>query len=150
LPNSSGDDVGVVRAPRLDTVKMQIGRTAPDPCSFFEHFCNKQFSREHTSLCPEYGMVKSYNKYELSESFGLVTSGIANVIAVSDQARSAGPGIAIVGANEAVLSWDLKKGELVGIWKDRDCTAKTTSLARSVTDPDIFAAGYVRDKHHLC
>jgi U3 small nucleolar RNA-associated protein 12 len=86
-------------------------------------------------------MVKSYNKYELSETFGLVTSGVSNIISVSDSSKSAGPGVAIVGANEAVLSWDVKKSELLGIWKDSSCNSQVTALSRSETDPDIFAVG---------
>jgi U3 small nucleolar RNA-associated protein 12 len=86
-------------------------------------------------------MVKSYNKYELSETFGLVTSGISNVISVSASPSSAGPGVAIAGANEAVLSWDVKKGELLGVWKDNSCNSQVTALSRSETDPDIFAVG---------
>jgi U3 small nucleolar RNA-associated protein 12 len=86
-------------------------------------------------------MVKSYNKYELSETFGLITSGISNVISVADPNKAVGPGIAVVGANEAVLSWDVKKSELLALWKDGDCNSQVSAIARSSTDPDIFASG---------
>jgi U3 small nucleolar RNA-associated protein 12 len=86
-------------------------------------------------------MVKSYNKYELSETFGLVASGVSNVISVSEATKAAGPGLAVVGANESVLTWDVKKGELIGRWNDKNCNSQTTAIARSVSDSDIFAVG---------
>ncbi len=55
--------------------------------------------------------------------------------------RSAGAGRAVVGANEEVLSWDIKKGELFGRWKDSDCVAEVTTIAQSTADPDIHAVG---------
>ena len=42
-----------------------------------------------------------------------------------------------MGADEEVLCWDLKKGELLGRWKDRSCSAEVTVIARSRADPDI-------------
>lgn len=47
-----------------------------------------------------------------------------------------------MGADEEVLCWDLKKGELLGRWKDSDCSAEVTVIARSRADPDIYAVGY--------
>jgi U3 small nucleolar RNA-associated protein 12 len=41
-----------------------------------------------------------------------------------------------------VLVWDIKKGELLGRWKDENCRAKVTAIAQSRTDPDVFAVGY--------
>lgn len=91
-------------------------------------------------------MVKSYSKYELSQTFGLVASSLSNVVSISatTTTKSAGPGQAVVGANEEVLVWDIKKGELVSRWKDSSCTSQVTVIARSQVDPDIFAVGYVR------
>lgn len=40
------------------------------------------------------------------------------------------------------MSWDIKKGELVGRWSDKNCKAQVTTIAQSRTDPDIFAVGY--------
>lgn len=57
--------------------------------------------------------------------------------------RSAGAGRAVVGAGEEVLCWDIKKGELVGRWKDSACGAEVTYIAQSKADPDIHAVGYV-------
>jgi hypothetical protein len=48
-----------------------------------------------------------------------------------------------VGADEEVLCWDVKKGELLGRWKDKDCGAEVTVITRSKTDPDIYAVGSV-------
>jgi U3 small nucleolar RNA-associated protein 12 len=38
--------------------------------------------------------------------------------------------------------WDIKKGELLGRWRDENCRAKVTAIAQSRTDPDVFAVGY--------
>src|SRR5690606_11395991 len=48
----------------------------------------------------------------------------------------------IVGANEEVLCWDIKKGELLHRWRDPDCKAQVTAIAQSKTDEDVFAVGY--------
>jgi len=56
--------------------------------------------------------------------------------------RSTGAGKAIVPANEEVLCWDIKKGELLGRWKDSKCRSQVTALAHSTTDKEIFAVGY--------
>lgn len=45
-------------------------------------------------------------------------------------------------ANEQVLCWDVKKGELLSRWRDERCPAPVTTIARSKADPDIFAVGY--------
>lgn len=47
-----------------------------------------------------------------------------------------------MGADEEVLCWDLKKGELLGRWKNSNCSAEVTVIARSNADPDIYAVGY--------
>ena len=47
-----------------------------------------------------------------------------------------------MGADEEVLCWDLKKGELLGRWKDSSCSAEVTVIARSSADADIYAVGY--------
>lgn len=58
--------------------------------------------------------------------------------------RTSGAGKAIVGADEEVFCWDVKRGELLGRWKDSDCKAEVTTIAQSRADPDIYAVGYVR------
>ena len=45
-------------------------------------------------------------------------------------------------ANEEVLCWDVKKGELISRWKDERCKAAVTCIAQSKTDTDFFAVGY--------
>jgi U3 small nucleolar RNA-associated protein 12 len=89
-------------------------------------------------------MVKTYNKYEASQTFGLVNSALSNVLSVSDNVtRTSGAGLAVVGACEEVYRWDLKKGELLSRWRDSSSSAQVTAIARSATDPDLSAVGYV-------
>lgn len=45
-------------------------------------------------------------------------------------------------ANEEVLCWDIKKGELLSRWRDERCTVPVTAIAQSQTDKDVFAVGY--------
>ncbi|PYI28210.1 WD domain protein [Aspergillus indologenus CBS 114.80] len=92
-------------------------------------------------------MVKSYLKFEHSKTFGLIASGSSNAIWARDEdslgtARRTGSGRAIVGASEEVLCWDVKKGELLGRWRDSACKAQVTVITHSKTDEDIFAVGY--------
>ncbi|KAE8387663.1 hypothetical protein ETB97_000636 [Aspergillus alliaceus] len=92
-------------------------------------------------------MVKSYLKFEHSKTFGLVASATSNAIWARDDvfagaARQTGSGRAIVGAGEEVLCWDIKKGELLGKWKDSSCKAQVSVVTQSKTDEDIFAVGY--------
>ncbi|CAI7677603.1 hypothetical protein N7533_006619 [Penicillium manginii] len=92
-------------------------------------------------------MVKSYFKFEHSNTFGLVASATSNAIWAKDEqiggaVRQTGAGRAIVGASEEVLCWDVKKGELLGRWRDSACRAQVTVVTQSKTDEDIFAVGY--------
>ncbi|KAJ5239666.1 Small-subunit processome Utp12 [Penicillium chermesinum] len=94
-------------------------------------------------------MVKSYLKFEHSNTFGLVASASSNAIWAKDDqipgsARQTGAGRAIVGAAEEVLCWDVKKGELLGRWRDSACRAQVTVVTQSKTDEDIFADGSIR------
>lgn len=87
-------------------------------------------------------------KFEHSKTFGLVTSVSSNAVWSGDEDVSAtirrtGAGRAVVGANEEVLCWDVKKGELLNRWHDADCSAQVTAITQSKTDRDIFAVGYV-------
>ncbi|KAL5320557.1 hypothetical protein ACEPPN_011366 [Leptodophora sp. 'Broadleaf-Isolate-01'] len=84
-------------------------------------------------------MVKSYLKYEHSRTFGLVNSSTSNVV-WAESSRSTG--IAVVAANEEVLCWDIKKGELLSRWADKDCRSQVTAIAQSKVDKDIFAVGH--------
>ncbi|WYZ34991.1 hypothetical protein EsH8_I_001267 [Colletotrichum jinshuiense] len=85
-------------------------------------------------------MVKSYLKYEHSKSFGIVASNTSNLV-WAPQAR-AGAGQAVVAANEDVLCWDIKKGELLSRWRDERNNAPVTAVAQSKVDKDVFAVGY--------
>ena len=86
-------------------------------------------------------------KYEHSKTFGIIASASSNIIwapaeNVDNPAlRSASAGRAVVGANEEVLSWDIKKGELIARWKDSGCGAEVTTVAQSKADVDIHAVG---------
>lgn len=87
-------------------------------------------------------------KFEHSKTFGLVTSSSSNAVWTKDEIvtgteRRTGAGRAIVGANEEVLCWDVKKGELLGRWRDADCKAQVTVISQSKADEDVFAVGYV-------
>ena len=48
----------------------------------------------------------------------------------------------MVGANEEVLCWDVKRSELLSRWRDSNCTAEVTIIAQSPTDLDVCAVGY--------
>ncbi|PHH74488.1 hypothetical protein CDD82_4908 [Ophiocordyceps australis] len=87
-------------------------------------------------------MVKSYLKYEHAESFGVVATGFSNLVWASGKRSGTGVGQAVVAANEEVLCWDVKKGELLSRWRDEGCTAVVTAIAQSRTDKDIYAVGY--------
>ncbi|KAK7951541.1 DIP2-Dom34p-interacting [Apiospora aurea] len=76
-------------------------------------------------------MVKSYLKYEHSKSFGLVTSSTSNVLWTPTGRSNTSAGQAVAAANEEVLTWDIKKGELLSRWRDENCSAQ-----------DLYAVGY--------
>jgi U3 small nucleolar RNA-associated protein 12 len=48
----------------------------------------------------------------------------------------------VVGANEDVLVWDIKKGELLSRWNATDNTSQVTLIVQSQVDKDVFAVGY--------
>ena len=56
--------------------------------------------------------------------------------------RSTGAGRAVAPANEGVLCWDVKKGELLKRWLDPKCKSEVTVIEQSVQDPEVFAVGY--------
>lgn len=89
-----------------------------------------------------------HRKYEATHSFGTVCTASSNTVWTSDalstttRTRSTGAGRAYVGANEHVLCWDIKKGELLSKWRDSDNKSEVTSLAQCAIQPDLFAVGY--------
>ncbi|KJR81648.1 U3 small nucleolar RNA-associated protein 12 [Sporothrix schenckii 1099-18] len=97
-------------------------------------------------------MVKSYLKFEPARSFGVVASGTSNLLwaghsstsftSTSAASTTTGSGHAIVAANEDVLVWDMKKGELLSRWHDDKNTSQVTALAASRADRDVVAVGY--------
>ncbi|KAL1303644.1 hypothetical protein AAFC00_007001 [Neodothiora populina] len=92
-------------------------------------------------------MVRSYRKYEQSHIFGLVNSANSNLVWTPDSiygvaARNTGAGRAYVGANEEVLCWDVKKGELLSRWHDSECKAEVTAIAQCPSQQDLFAVGH--------
>jgi U3 small nucleolar RNA-associated protein 12 len=97
-------------------------------------------------LTPKYIHTKTNcsRKYEHSKTFGVINSNTSNVVWSAHQQSSSntGAGRAITAANEEVLCWDIKKGELLGRWIDNNCKAQVTAIAQSKTDPDVFAVGY--------
>jgi U3 small nucleolar RNA-associated protein 12 len=90
-----------------------------------------------------------------SKTFGQICTASANVVwdptsGHDDPTTSrGGAGRAYVGANEAVLIWDLKTSEKVGEWNVEENNALVTVIHRSQTDPDIFAVGYDDGKIRL-
>ncbi|KAL9949025.1 hypothetical protein ACHAQF_002078 [Verticillium nonalfalfae] len=87
-------------------------------------------------------MVKSYLKYEHTKSFGVVASSASNLVWTSKDRNGTGAGQVVVAANEEVLSWDIKKGELLSRWRDDKCTLPVTAIAQSKADKDVYAVGY--------
>ncbi|OAL55940.1 WD40 repeat-like protein [Pyrenochaeta sp. DS3sAY3a] len=93
-------------------------------------------------------MVKSYSKYEQTDSFGVVATATSNIVWTPEgitqpgSNRPAGAGRAYAAANEEVLCWDIKKGELLSRWRDDSCTEEVTVICRSEVDQDVFAVGY--------
>lgn len=78
----------------------------------------------------------------------MVATATSNIVWTSEGARPsassrpAGSGRAYAAANEEVLCWDVKKGELLSRWRDSTCTEQVTVICRSDVDPDVFAVGY--------
>jgi U3 small nucleolar RNA-associated protein 12 len=87
-----------------------------------------------------------HSKYEQSDAFGVVATATSNLVWAAEVtqpgAKSSGAGRAYAAANEEVLCWDVKKGELLSRWRDASCTEEVTVICRSDVDPDVFAVGY--------
>lgn len=81
------------------------------------------------------------------KTFGVVASGTANAVWTPEPTTAATPrstnaGRAVVPANEEVLTWDIKKGELLARWNDPKNKSEVSVISQSRTDADIFAVGY--------
>jgi U3 small nucleolar RNA-associated protein 12 len=87
-----------------------------------------------------------YSRWEHLKTFGIVASGTANAVWTPEltaaASRTTGAGRAIVPANEEVLTWDIKKGELLSRWSDPKNKSEVSVISQSRTDNDIFAVGY--------
>ena len=86
-------------------------------------------------------------KYEHAKTFGVISSPSANIIWTPDSNSSrvstkvTGAGRAVVAANEEVLCWDVKKGELLSRWREAGCKAQVSAIAQSKVDREFFAVG---------
>ncbi|KAK0823865.1 beta transducin [Friedmanniomyces endolithicus] len=94
-------------------------------------------------------MVRSYRRYEASHTFGTICTASSNAVWTPDHspltpknARATDLSRAYVGANEEVLCWGVKKGELLSRWQDKDNRSEVTTLTQCVAQSDLFAAGY--------
>lgn len=91
----------------------------------------------------EVTMVRSYRRYEPGNVFGTVTTATSNTVWTSNtSSRNAGSGKAFVGANEEVLCWDVKKGELLSRWNDKDNRSAVTCISQCEVQPDLLAVGH--------
>lgn len=110
-----------------------------------------------------YILTRSLRKFEHSKTFGQICTNSANIIwdaasssssargdnldtvlggGGSNGAKKSGAGHAYAPANESVLVWDLKTATILSTWTVPDNTSLVTVIARSKTDPDVFAVGY--------
>ena len=80
-------------------------------------------------------------KYEPTHTFGTVCTATSNCLATPSTSKT-GAGAAYVGANEDVLSWDIKTGDLLSRFHDSDNKREVTCLSQCAVQPDLFAVGY--------
>ena len=104
-------------------------------------------------VCPIFQRYKeplsdNHRKYEPSVSFGTVCTASSNCVwapessSKSASARSTGAGKAYVGANEEVICWDVKKGEELSRWNDKDNRSAVTCISQCAVQPDLMAVGH--------
>ncbi|GAV55124.1 hypothetical protein ZYGR_0AS04470 [Zygosaccharomyces rouxii] len=96
-------------------------------------------------------MVKSYQRFEQSSVFGVVSSGSNSIWLPAENKRTNGPGQIITGALENVNIWDIKTGDLVSHLSDGlppgAIDARTTKPAEATymqyyNDTNLLAVGY--------
>lgn len=96
-------------------------------------------------------MVKSYQRFEQSSVFGVVSSGTNCIWLPTENKKSNGPGQIITGALENVNIWDIKTGELDSDLSDGlppgAIDARTTKPAETTymqyyNDTNLLAVGY--------
>jgi U3 small nucleolar RNA-associated protein 12 len=92
--------------------------------------------------------TNDHRKYEPSASFGTVCTASSNCVWAPESssktasARSTGAGKAYVGANEDVICWDVKKGEELARWNDKDNRSAVTCISQCAAQPDLLAVGH--------
>ncbi|KAJ1981801.1 beta transducin [Dimargaris xerosporica] len=80
-------------------------------------------------------MGKTYLRYELRDSYGVVASYLSNGV------FNASGRLAVVPALERVKVWDLKRGTQVATWEESDNKHEVTCIARSSSGTQ-YAVGY--------
>ena len=80
-------------------------------------------------------MVKSYLRYVEAGRFGVISSPSSNAL------FDASSRLAVVGALEDVVVWNLRQGEITQRWRDSDNSSAVTVLVRCPTN-DRYAVGY--------
>lgn len=132
---------------------MQFKKKFPD-CAFAP--VSKKYDGQVISVCKLLGntlrhLTNLLRKFEQSQAFGQVCSTASNCIwdsrtesdsTTSTSTSRTGAGRTFVGANEDILVWDIKRGELESRWHATNNRAQVTVICRSETDPDVFAVGY--------
>lgn len=58
-------------------------------------------------------------------------------------------GCAVVGANESVLTWNIKKSEIISTWTVDGDSAPVATITRCAAAPDLYAVGYNDGKIRL-
>lgn len=85
-------------------------------------------------------MVKAYLKYETAASFGVIASSAAAGVSVPNAARTP---LVATGAVDAVLLWNMRKGEAVARFAN-SATRRAGAVTAVAVAPggDVLAAGY--------
>ncbi|GAA97518.1 uncharacterized protein L969DRAFT_91431 [Mixia osmundae IAM 14324] len=78
--------------------------------------------------------MRSYERHGPVEAFGVICSAGSNSVFDGKTAY--------VPALEDVLVWDVKKGELLGMWHEQGHRSPVSAIARSPRPRDTFAVGY--------
>ena len=94
-------------------------------------------------------MVKSYLRYSLSSTLGVIVSPNSNVLSTSPVISTANksarsqPTLAIVPALESIKVWNIKTSALLVTLYDSPSAAEVTVLAQNPVRKEFLAAGYM-------
>lgn len=114
----------------------------PTTSSSLDYGAFLQVHKYHIILVA-YQIANIRRKYEAGEAFGTICTTTSNSIWTPNSSnRNAGVGKAFVGANEDVLCWDVKKGELLSRWHDKDNKSIVSCISQCDAQPDLLAVGY--------